>query len=275
MIWDCFTFYNELDLLELRLSLTEEYVDRWVIVEADKTFSGKPREFCFSEHAHRFARWQDRIIYVQVRDMPDGDDAWARERHQRDCILRGLKEAKPDDLVLISDVDELPDMPAILLGCKADTPYVLEQKVYYFFLNCRQGNWKKALICKMADLTHSPDEMRLSKGWPKIKNAGWHVSYLMDVAKIQEKIGAFSHQEYNRADILDSDHIRAAMDGKVELFKRESSKLKYLFWERLDPRIARVIKETDSPLNRLVMPPPRGLRAKINNYRRRKGKVPI
>lgn len=80
----------------------------FVLVEATTTFSGEPKPLYFAEARARFARWADKIVHVVVDDMPKGADAWDAERFQRDACVRGIETAAPDDLILLSDVDEIP-----------------------------------------------------------------------------------------------------------------------------------------------------------------------
>ena len=114
MIYDCFPFYNELDVLELRLHQHAPFVDKFVIVEATQTFQGKPKRMFFEENKQRYAAFLDRIIHVQFEFPKVFDksylrinEIWARDFYQRDQISRGLGEAQPDDLIIVSDVDEM------------------------------------------------------------------------------------------------------------------------------------------------------------------------
>ena len=111
MIYDCFTFFNELDLLEIRLNILYEKVDFFVIVEANKTHTGKDKPFYVQESFARFERFKEKIKYIQVTDMPSGN-AWTLENFQRNCIMRGLDKLADDDIVAISDLDEIinPDV---------------------------------------------------------------------------------------------------------------------------------------------------------------------
>ena len=93
-IYDCFPFYNELDLLDLRLAEHYDHVDYFVLVEANKTFQNNDKPFYYHDNKNRFSKWRDKIIHVRVMDMPDGDNPWERETHQRNKILRGI-EGKP------------------------------------------------------------------------------------------------------------------------------------------------------------------------------------
>jgi beta-1,4-mannosyl-glycoprotein beta-1,4-N-acetylglucosaminyltransferase len=269
MIYDCFTFLNELDMLELRLTALGPHVDRFVIVEADMTHAGQPREFCFAQHRARYARWDDRIIYVQVTDMPGGANAWVRENYQRNCILRGLEEAQDDDIVLISDCDEIPDVPEVLAQLKDDEPCVLEQKLYYFFVNYRCTKpWRKAVVTRHKHLRISPNDMRTLPSKARLKNVGWHFSYMMDVSKIQEKLAAFAHQEVNKSEINNRDHIQRAVRGQAPLYD-QGKKSSSFYWEPLDPKIGEILAQTGIDTDRFVMSEPKGLEALRNTLKRR------
>ena len=108
-IYDCFTFFNELDILDIRFAELADAVDHFVIVEATRTFTGKPKPLHFGDNAARYAANRDKIIHVVVDDMPqDAPDAWQREYFQRDAIARGLGGAPNDAIVMLSDADEIP-----------------------------------------------------------------------------------------------------------------------------------------------------------------------
>ncbi|MEL6999849.1 MAG: hypothetical protein AAFP68_16435 [Pseudomonadota bacterium] len=108
-IFDCFPFFMELDLLDLRLRELGDLVHRFVLVENAWDFAGNPKPLHFAENRDRFAEFHDRIVHVVVEDKPGNAEArWAIQRHQRDHILTGLDAARPDDIVMISDVDEIP-----------------------------------------------------------------------------------------------------------------------------------------------------------------------
>lgn len=118
MLYDCFVFHNEFDLLEIRLREMGDLVDRFVLVEADQTQRGSPKPFYFDENRERFSAWKDKIIDLQIRfpdELPPAlgvyknrrKKDWERENYQRNCILQGLEGCGPDDLILLSDVDEI------------------------------------------------------------------------------------------------------------------------------------------------------------------------
>ena len=91
-IYDCFTFFNELDILDIRLQELYDTVDHFVLVEANQSHSGKPKEYIFENNKDRFEKYLDKIIHIKIDDFPDTKDSWVREKFQRYCINRGLTE---------------------------------------------------------------------------------------------------------------------------------------------------------------------------------------
>lgn len=111
-IVDAFLFYNEVELLEYRLDVLWDVVDMFVITEATLTFTGRPKPMYFDKE--RYAKYLSKIVHVVVEDVPrDAPSAWTREAFQRDSIARGFQGLERDDVILLSDVDEIPN-PEVL-----------------------------------------------------------------------------------------------------------------------------------------------------------------
>ena len=110
MIIDCFPFFNELDVLELRLNILDEVVDKFILVEASKTQTKLDKPFYFEENKNRYSKFLDKIIHVKIEDYPK-EDGWAMENFQRNCIQLGLEKLNLtiNDIIAISDVDEIWD----------------------------------------------------------------------------------------------------------------------------------------------------------------------
>jgi beta-1,4-mannosyl-glycoprotein beta-1,4-N-acetylglucosaminyltransferase len=102
-IYDCFSYWDEDLLLEFRLNILNDYVDYFVIVEGNKTWQNNFKNLNFN--INKFSKFKDKIIYIPVEDLPDGDDPYKRENHQRNAIIRGLTNASKNDLIIISDLD--------------------------------------------------------------------------------------------------------------------------------------------------------------------------
>lgn len=109
MTYDCFPFFNELDILEIRLNTLDKHVDKFVLVEASKTQSLLDKPYFFEENKARYSKFLNKIIHVKVSDNPDLP-GWVMENHQRNCITRGLVDCNGEDTILISDVDEIPNL---------------------------------------------------------------------------------------------------------------------------------------------------------------------
>ena len=92
---DAFMFYNELDVLELRLTLLDPHVDRFILVESEVTHAGQPKELIFEKNKERYAKWLPKIRHIVAKNMPTDENPWSREKYQRECILRGSTYAAP------------------------------------------------------------------------------------------------------------------------------------------------------------------------------------
>lgn len=237
-IYDCFTFYNELDLLEARLTLLDSVVDTFVIVEATKTFTGQDKPLFYQDNAARFARWAHKIRHIIVDDMPETGNPWDRETHQRNAIRHGLTGAHPADVVIISDVDEFPDPATLPRRIEAGGLVTLVQEFYYYSPRYRHTQpWTRARVTTAAMLrTLTPQQIRDvgythslgNTAQARFLRCGWHLSYFGDVAAIQRKIAAFSHQEYNTPDYTDADHLADCIRRGVDLFGRDGVTLEDL-----------------------------------------------
>ena len=147
-ILDCFMYFDEDLVLEIRLNTLWDYVDKFVIAEATKDHAGRKKRLNFD--IKKFNKFKSKIIYIQVEDMPDGKNPWLRENHQRNCIERGLKEAKKNDLIIISDLDEIPNPRAIKSFDYKKRYAALKQNHYYYKLNLQaQANpfWIGSRMC--------------------------------------------------------------------------------------------------------------------------------
>ncbi|WP_187429623.1 hypothetical protein ROLI_024650 [Roseobacter fucihabitans] len=138
-IFDCFVFHDELDLLEIRLSEMSADVDFFVIAEAALTFTGQSKPSHLKDNWGRFEKWHSQMIHVFVTSFPETRERWTLEKYQRDQLVRGLEKAEEDDIVLISDVDEIISAKT-LTRIRSAPPaknevLCLEQRWFQFFLD--------------------------------------------------------------------------------------------------------------------------------------------
>lgn len=211
-LFDGFTFFNELDILKLRLTLLHPVVDYFILVESTQTFTGNQKPLHFAENRHDFAPFLDKIIHVIVDDMPNTDNPWEREYFQRDAIVRGLANAEANALLLASDVDEFirPDLlEATRTTVSGREPARFLLNNFYFHTNYQNvfgpfKEWPGPFLANVGSLATTVSEMRravMSSAWtyPRtasfVADAGWHFSYLGDTSKFHYKLRSFSHGE--------------------------------------------------------------------------------
>lgn len=254
MIYDCIPFFNELDILKLRMQILSPYVDKFVIEESSVTFSGEPKEMIFDKNREMFAEFADKIEYVAVTDSPlSGVTTHERDKFQKNKLILGLKACgcKPEDIIIFSDVDEIPNpktLTDILENFDDSKIYHFAQRMFYCFLNMEEisGNllsitgefpgverkmWLGTKVCSFGNLPKegivylrevSPCDERSVR----VEDGGWHFGYMggngeKDVAKrIGIKVQAAAHQEYNKERYL-SEAVDRLLCGE-DIFDRNA-----------------------------------------------------
>jgi len=199
MLVDAFMFYNELDVLELRLTVLDEYVDRFVLVEAEVNHVGGPKELFFEKNKDRFSKWLPKIehIIVTAEESPKDENPWSREKYQRGCITRGLEGVPDASIVMISDVDEIPDMTIVPFE---NAPHMIMSVHMWLFMYsldylCETEPWFGTVITT-AELVrrHGPNSFRDARWkFPVLQYAGWHLSSFGDAAHVLNKMQTFAH----------------------------------------------------------------------------------
>ena len=159
-IFDCFSYWDEDLLLDLRLNTLNQYVDYFVIVEGNKTWQNNHKNLRFN--IEKFSKFKNKIIYIPVENMPGGGNPYLRENFQRNCIERGLVNAADNDLIIISDLDEIPIL-GMLYKLKSEMRFaVFKQKHFYYKINFQSQNnpfWYGSRICVKKHLK-SPQWLR-------------------------------------------------------------------------------------------------------------------
>jgi beta-1,4-mannosyl-glycoprotein beta-1,4-N-acetylglucosaminyltransferase len=222
-IIDTFTFYNELDMLFFRLTELYKHVDYFVICESTFTHSGNAKPLYYLENKDRFKDFQDKIVHVVVEDMPNTRNAWDNERFQRKCIHRGIERLslQDDDLIIVGDCDEIPDIPSIFKHLPLNDVHCLHMHLYYYNLETFVSDWTSAKILpyKTYKNINNPELVRHIRTNRHIKPGGWHFSYFGDTLFIENKLKNFAHQEFNKQNIIQN--IENNMNSKVCLFNNK------------------------------------------------------
>jgi len=220
MIYDCFSYLDEDLLLNLRLNILDKYVDYFVIVEGNKTWQNNPKKFKFD--IKKYEKFKDKIIYIKVTDLPDGKDPYLRENHQRNSILKGLANSKDKDLIIISDLDEIPN-PEVFKNFKKEMRFaVFKQKHFYYKFNLQSKNnpyWLGSRIC-LKEYLISPQWLRDLKFKKRpfwrldkfrlnniIENGGWHFCNL-------KKPESLLYKYKNLCETDDPIHFKEKIDEK-------------------------------------------------------------
>ena len=214
-IFDCFTFYNEFDLLELRLKEHWDSVDYFVISEANLTFQGNKKPFYLKDNWERFKPYKDKIIHIEVNDMPDDPNPWVREIFQRNSLARGLDLADPDDIIAVSDCDEIlrsstweeirRQTSYRFWGSYAHTfnfklNYMLTQTLcphFYFIFNMATRAKEKIMPMNLRMKRDEIMKQQADNESCRIHHGGWHFSYLGDTDHVVNKLLSYSHSEYS------------------------------------------------------------------------------
>ena len=234
-IIDCFLYNNEDLILELRLNLLNKYVDKFVIIEARYNHSGVIKEN-YNFHIENFKKFKDKIIYLRLEDFPNGLNHWERENYHRNFILKALENIHQEDYVIISDIDEIPNLNEInqVLEDKRKYTAFKQKMIYYKFnlLNATEPNWYGSKMCKFKYLKN-PQWLRKQKvknypfyrldkiKWNIVDKGGWHFSFIMSPMEVSKKIKSFAHSEFNKTKFTNIDEITEKINSHKDLFGRD------------------------------------------------------
>lgn len=238
MVYDLIPFFNEIDILKLRLGVLSPYVDKFIIEEATMTFSGQDKELCFEKNRDKFKDYLDKIVYVKVTDTPKVAITHERDYFQKNHLVEGLEivGATEDDVIIFGDCDEIPnpaELEKIIKNFDKNKVYHLAQNNYYAFINMMEVSGRllsitgefpdipaqnrkwlgtkvfstksipKEGIVRIRDLALCTDENAV-----RVANGGWHFGYMGGekekdtIKRIGVKVKAAAHQELNEREII-------------------------------------------------------------------------
>ena len=264
-IFDCFMYYDEDLILDLRLNLLNNYVDEFVIVESSYTHSGEPRKLLFD--INKYSKFKKKINYLVLKDLPhdlfsiNKEDcentknskyilnAVKRENLQRNTILKGLSSALLNDLIIISDVDEIPNLENNNIKEIKNKIILFKQKFFYYKFNLKLDGfpWHGSKACKKKHLI-SPqwlrnikdkkypfwriDTLLSKKKYQNIKvidNGGWHFSNIKTPAEIEKKMKTYLHHREYDLNPLGINKIKEIIENKMSVYNLNVDKTKNKF----------------------------------------------
>jgi len=217
MIWDCFMFFNELDLLEIRLNVLDKHVDRFVIVEANRTHAGRRKPMHYLENNGRFSRFHGKIHHYLL-EVPEGygnGDRWAVENAQRNAIQSAFEGLRFDDIVFIGDLDEIPNLP-MWNGQEG----VFTGDSFYYKLNLKHfAPWNGTVALRGWRFFSpygrmQPQDARNFRDLLRTCGHLWHFSWCGQDPR--EKVKAFGHAELDTSD-FNPDPRKHPADGSTLL----------------------------------------------------------
>jgi beta-1,4-mannosyl-glycoprotein beta-1,4-N-acetylglucosaminyltransferase len=225
--FDCFTYFNESEIIKLRFDELRDVVDYFVVVEAAETFTGEPKPLYFDDLDLDEALLK-KIIRIN-NPFPSKDmSSWDREIFQRNQIAEVLNYADPNDLVVISDADEIPNWQAVI--SISNFPVQLDVRQYFWNYHwqvpdhCNQG--ARPVVALAKDLVdNTPQELR-AMTLDRIPNGGWHFSFFGEEDKIRYKIESFAHTEYDEDKYKSAEKILFRVRNGVDPFDRFPLKYK-------------------------------------------------
>jgi len=216
-IYDCITYNGEQELFDIRYNVLKNYVDRFIIVEFDKTFSGKSKQRLFTEELLNY--YNDKriqVYYIQEKDWQkywqmagqspntQGAEHWKREFAQKESIKDCLKDCKDDDIIFIGDCDEIWNPEAGKEAYSANLTYKLEQLVYVYYLNQRSSeNWKGTLVTIYGIIRDNCLNHLRTNIKNFIESGGWHFTSMAKSLK-QKLQDSYSADDYATEEILDN-----------------------------------------------------------------------
>jgi len=253
-VYDCFMYFDEDTVVDIRLNCLDAYVDKFVIVESKFTHSGKKRDLFFD--INKFKHFKDKISYFVLDHEPNGiekvndkDDEGTksgkyilnsakRENYHRNYITKGIEEADPEDIIMVSDADEIPNFENLDLKKIKNKLIFFQQKMFYYKLNwyLDSFNWFGTKACKKKDLI-SPQWLRNIKDrtysfwridtlFSKIKyqdiyfvdNGGWHFSNIKNAEGIEKKLKSYLHHREFDMEPLSTEEIDKIINEKKPIY---------------------------------------------------------
>ena len=289
-IFDCFMYFNEDVILDLRLNILDKYVDYFVIVESSFTHKGDKRKLQFDNK--KFEKFKKKIIYLVYDNKPkdidevlnkDHEDIKSRkyilnsilrENGQRNFILNGLEDANEEDLILISDVDEIPNLENLEIGNINQKIIMFKQEMFYYKFNLKlpNFNWTGTKACKKKYLK-SPQWLRNIKDRKYslyrfdvlfsetkfidlkiIENGGWHFTNLKSAEEIEHKLRSYLHHRGFDVNPISINEINNIIKNKIAIYD--------LTLDKRTQKIGHGKKLEKYPLDRL----PKFLQDNLHNY---------
>ena len=242
-IYDCFTFNDENELLEIRLNELNNYVDFFVIIEFGETHQGTKKLKSIDKKI--ISKFGDKIRYFFFDRFEKNMSVWQKENYQRNKILEGLKDSSDDDIIIVSDVDEIPNLHKFNFSNVKNYIYAFSQiHTMYKFNIIRREKWFGSKLCRKKNFK-SPQWLRsvkvhkkynfyridkiFSKTYYKnfkiVNDGGWHFGWLKTPSEIIKKINSYAHEEHNNSLNNNLDYINKCIKNNLSFLDNKDELL--------------------------------------------------
>lgn len=260
-VYDVFTFFNELDMLEMRLDMLDPYVDKFVLIECVETFSGNPKPLYYEENKERFKKYHHKIIHhvtydppksyqdlrqrildsnsdelmkqiciqaLTTSNVPPGELHWLKEFYQKENIRRALVGLEDEDLCFITDLDEIWNPELDYKNIEDHKIYKLKQLAYSLYLNNRSSEpWAGTLLTKYKNIKNAClNHLRTPSKtqYEYIENGGWHFTFMGGADQIKLKLESYGHQEYN------NERVKSSVEENLQSNRDVLGRSEFRFW---------------------------------------------
>lgn len=264
-VYDCFMFFNELDLVEVRLEELFYVVDYFVIAESNVTHAGNPKPYIFLENWDRFSKYHDKIRHIKVDNIPESFTGMDRDRYQRQAIGRVLSDMNQEDFVIVSDLDEIPRAELIRM-IKDDENnydrYLLNIPQFRHRLNFMKvkdsHKYTNIIVTRGSVFTDAHSERELTFPWTAkppnsvtLEHGGWHFTWLGNDKEVINKLANFAHTDLNTKVTRDNINIADVITNKKSFLPNHNEEFEYVV---IDDYFPMCIKNNLDKWQHLIVP---------------------
>lgn len=264
-VYDCFMFFNELDIVELRFEELYNTVDYFIISESNVTHAGNPKPYTFLDNWDRYKKYHHKIRHIKVDDMPESFGGMDRDRYQRQSLEKGLYDLNDDDLVIVSDLDEIPRAELVEM-IKNDTNiydrYMLNIPQFRHRLNFMKvrdsHKYTNIIVTRGSSFTNPHAEREMTFPWmPKpnncvyLEHGGWHFTWLGNDQDVINKLSNFAHTELNTESARKNINIDDVLKNKKSFLPDHNEEFEYVV---IDDYFPDYIKNNLDRWNHLIIP---------------------
>ena len=263
MLIDCFLYFNETDILDIRFHELNDIVDKFVIVESTITFSGKSKSLNFEKVKNRFKPYLNKIEYIIIDNIPPQPTSTEIEYFQRNSMLNALNNCKDNDIIMFSDLDEIPNAKDVIKYSTYDGLTTFISYLYYYYLNCKgeltdigtqmisYGLIKKFNLKprELRDrLTRKNILLEFPISYQKLYS-GWHFSYTGGADTIIAKIEASAHVEKNLPKFKDKKYLKECMKNGQDIYQRKNVTFEFV---PIDDSFPIWVRENQNQLSHMI-----------------------